>query len=76
MNEIIFLVQEEPEGGYTARALSHSIFTEANTWEELEEAAWEAVYVHFEEEKQQIDKLILVYSENNNSQRMEYEIKK
>ncbi len=52
MNEIIFIVEDAPEGGYTARALGHSIFTEADTWEELKEAAQEAVRAHFEEGKQ------------------------
>lgn len=50
MNEIIFLVEEADEGGYTARALGHSIFTEADTWEELKEAVREAVRCHFEED--------------------------
>ena len=36
--EIIFLVEDAPEGGYVARALGYSIFTEADTWEELEQA--------------------------------------
>ncbi len=52
MNEIIFLVEEAPEGGYTARALGHAIFTEADTWEELKEAVQEAVRTHFEEGEQ------------------------
>lgn len=47
--EIIFLVEEAPEGGYTARALGYSIFTEAGTWEELKEAVQDAVRCHFEE---------------------------
>jgi len=51
MNEIIFLVEEAPEGGYTARALGFSIFTEADTWDELKEAAQDAVRCHFEEEQ-------------------------
>lgn len=51
-NEIIFLVEEAPEGGYTARALGYSIFTEAETWDELKEAAQDAVRCHFEGEKQ------------------------
>lgn len=34
-SEIIFSVQESPEGGYEARALGHSIFTQADTLEEL-----------------------------------------
>jgi len=49
MNEIIFIVEEAPEGGFTARALGHSIFTEADTWDELKESVREAVRAHFEE---------------------------
>jgi len=52
MSEIIFLVEEAPEGGYTARALEFSIFTEADTWIELKEAVQEAVRCHFEEAAQ------------------------
>jgi hypothetical protein len=52
MNEIIFLVEEAPEGGYTARALGHSIFTEADNWEGLKEAVQEAVRCHFDEDRQ------------------------
>jgi hypothetical protein len=48
MNEIHFLVEEAPEGGYTARALGHSIFTEADSWEELKAAAQDAVRCHFD----------------------------
>ena len=32
--ELIFEVRNADEGGYCARALSHSIFTEAETWED------------------------------------------
>lgn len=52
MNEIIFLVEEAPEGGFSARALGYSVFTEADTWEGLKEAAQEAVRAHFEEGQQ------------------------
>jgi predicted RNase H-like HicB family nuclease len=48
MNEIIFLVQEAAEGGYEARALSDSIYTEADTLEELKEMLRDAVACHFE----------------------------
>lgn len=48
MNEIIFLIQEAPEGGYTARALGESIFTEADTVEELQNQIRDAVKCHFE----------------------------
>jgi len=36
-NEIIFIVEESPEGGYEARSLNHTLFTEADTFEELKE---------------------------------------
>jgi len=49
MSEIIFLVEPDPEGGYTAKALGHSIFTEADTWDELKVAVQDAVRCHFEE---------------------------
>jgi len=49
MNEIIFLVEEAPEGGYTARALGESIFTEAETFDELRQHVREAVACHFED---------------------------
>jgi len=48
MNEIIFLVEEAPEGGYTARALGHSIFTEGDTLVELRANLQDAVKCHFE----------------------------
>jgi hypothetical protein len=47
--EIIFSIQESPEGGYEARALGHSIFTQANTMEELKLNVREAVRCHFDE---------------------------
>jgi predicted RNase H-like HicB family nuclease len=51
MNELIFLVEEAPEGGYITRALGESIFTEAGTLEELRENIREAVLCHFDEGK-------------------------
>jgi hypothetical protein len=49
MSELIFMVEEAPEGGYTARALGESIFTEAKTMDELAGKVREAVSCHFEE---------------------------
>jgi hypothetical protein len=46
--EIIFIVEESPEGGYQAKALGHKIFTEADTFEGLKKMAQEAVQCHFE----------------------------
>lgn len=48
MTELIFHVEEAAEGGLTARALGHSIFTEADTIEELRAAVLDAVHCHFE----------------------------
>jgi hypothetical protein len=47
-SEILFLVEDAPEGGYLAQALRHSIFTEADTWEELRQAVRDAVQCHFD----------------------------
>jgi len=47
--EIIFSVEEAPEGGYTARALGESIFTQGDTLEELRMQIRDAVHCHFDE---------------------------
>ncbi len=49
--EIIFVVEESPEGGYEAKALDHSIFTQGETLDEVREAVKDAVRCHFEEDK-------------------------
>jgi len=51
MKEIIFLVDEAPEGSYTARALGESIFTEADDLDELRDLVGDAVRCHFEEDE-------------------------
>jgi hypothetical protein len=51
MSEIIFLVEQAPEGGYSARALDVSIFTQAATSEELHVRVRDAVRCHFESEE-------------------------
>jgi len=62
--EIIFLVEEAPEGGYVARALGHAIFTEADTFDELKAMVQDAVQCHFEaEEKPPLIRLHLVKDE-------------
>jgi len=40
--EVLFLVEDADEGGYVARALGHSIFTEADSWDELKAAIRDA----------------------------------
>jgi predicted RNase H-like HicB family nuclease len=47
--EIIFEVRDAEEGGYYARALGASIFTQADTWEELRANVLEATALHFED---------------------------
>lgn len=47
MNEIIFVVEQAPDGGLAARALDASIFTQAETAEELHVRVRDAVRCHF-----------------------------
>ena len=49
MSEIVFVVEQAPEGGFIARALGESIFTEADTEAELRIAVQDAVHCHFDE---------------------------
>ena len=50
MSEIVFdITQDDTDGGFIARALGHSIITEADTWEELRANVREAVLCHFDE---------------------------
>lgn len=51
MSEIIFLVETAPEGGYTAKALGESIFTEGDDVEEVRANIKDAVDCHFESSK-------------------------
>jgi len=51
MNEIIFVVEEAAEGGYTAKGLGTSIVTEADSVEALHEQVRDAVKCHFDEGK-------------------------
>lgn len=62
--EIIFLVEEAPEGGYQAKAIGHSIFTESDTYEELKLMLVDAVQCHFEEaDKPKVIRLHMVKDE-------------
>lgn len=47
--ELVFFVEEAPEGGFAARALGQSIFTEGETPEDLEANVRGAVRCHFGE---------------------------
>jgi len=50
VDEIIFVVEEAPEGGYSARALGAAIFTEADDLEALQTEVRDAVLCHFDDE--------------------------
>jgi len=63
-NEIIFYIEESIEGGFEARALGYSIFTEGDTVEELKTNIKDAIKCHFEEKNiPQIIKLHFVREE-------------
>ncbi|PSN14323.1 2-oxoisovalerate dehydrogenase [filamentous cyanobacterium CCT1] len=49
MTELIFLVEEDPEGGYNAQALGEPIFTQAEDLVELRTMVRDAVQCHFDE---------------------------
>jgi predicted RNase H-like HicB family nuclease len=55
-SEIIFEVREdEADGGYIARTLGHSIFTEADTLEELRRNVREAADCYFDNQAAERD---------------------
>jgi len=48
-HELIFIVEEAPEGGYTAHALGQPIFTEGDDLDDLRMQVRDAVRCHFDE---------------------------
>jgi hypothetical protein len=62
--EIIFIVEESAEGGYEAKALGHSIITEADSYDEIKKMVHDSVLCHFDEsERPKIIRLHLVRDE-------------
>lgn len=63
--ELIFLVEEDPEGGYAARALGQSIFTQAESFDELKNNIKNALECHFDtkEDMPEIIRLHIVRDE-------------
>jgi hypothetical protein len=51
VSEIIFVVEQVPEGGFTARALGESIATQAESVADLHQRVRDAVHCHFDEGK-------------------------
>ncbi len=52
IKELVFVVEESPEGGYTARALNVSIVTEAEDLQTLRMQVIDAVHCHFGDQLQ------------------------
>lgn len=63
MEEIIFLVEESEEGGYLAKGLGVSIYTQAETIDALKAAIVEAVHCHYDDDKKRIIRLHIVKEE-------------
>ena len=64
MNEIVFEVTQEADGGYCAECLTESIFTQGDTWDELRANVREAVDAfYFDEPKPGLVRLHLVRDE-------------
>lgn len=63
MSEIIFIVEESAEGGFEARALGESIFTEAESMGELKENIREAIRCHYEKNAPKVIRLHYVKEE-------------
>jgi len=63
-SEIVFAIQESPEGGYEAKALGHAIYTQAETLDDLKKKVRDAVRCHFDDkEKPSVIRLHLVKDE-------------
>ena len=57
------MVEESPEGGFIAKGLGVSIFTQADTIEELRELVKDAVHCHYDDDKRRIIRLHIVREE-------------
>jgi hypothetical protein len=58
MTELVFMVEEDIEGGYTAQAVGASLFTEPDTLEELRRNAREAVECHFDDRAERVIRMM------------------
>lgn len=47
--ELLFLVEDDPEGGFSARAVQASIFVQGENLDEIRQAIRDAVSCHFNE---------------------------
>lgn len=63
MEEIIFMVEESQETGFTAKGLGVSIYTQGETIEELKNAVRDAVRCHYDDNIKRIIRLHIVREE-------------
>lgn len=63
MQEIIFVINESPEGGYEAEPIGLSIFTEADSWDDLKNNIIESVSCHFDDDVKRIVRMHFVKDE-------------
>jgi len=49
--ELVFIVEEDPDGGFTAQAVGPSIFTQGDTAAQLRTNVRDAVRCHFPDEQ-------------------------
>jgi len=49
-SEVVFIVEDDPDGGFTARALGEAIFTQADSIEAMKDAVRDAVRCHYPDE--------------------------
>ncbi len=61
MTELVFIVEDDPEGGYNARAAEAGIFTQGDTLEALRENARDTVTCHLENPEERPKLLRLHY---------------
>lgn len=63
MEELFFLVEENPDGGLMAKGLGVSIYTQAENLNLLKLAIIDAVHCHFEDSRKRIIRLHIVREE-------------
>ena len=63
MQELLFIVTESPDGGFTAHCSSTSIYTQAETMEDLKHAIIEAVHCHFDDNQKRNIRLQIIKEE-------------
>ena len=64
--EVVFEARDAEEGGYRALALGYSIFTQGDTWAELEAMIEDATELCFEGEDQ-VPNIRLIYERNTDA---------